>query len=182
MTALGLGFGIALLLQTTIGLLRGWSVVFLLTRVGLQWLGNVFSHLLKLPLDFFEKRHLGDVTSRIGSVQSIQRTLTTSFIEALMDGLMAVVTLMMMSCTAGSSRLITSRAVLIYLGLRAVAFVPLREGTERQLMRRGEPADAPARDDARHPAIKVAGPRVERRSRLLEPGGRDDQRDMAGRS
>ncbi len=47
-----------------IGLLRGWAVVYLSTRLGLQWLGNVFAHLLKLPLEFFEKRHLGDVVSR----------------------------------------------------------------------------------------------------------------------
>lgn len=96
LVVLGLGFGLALLLQIGIGLLRGWSVVYLSSRLGLQWMGNVFAHLLRLPLDFFEKRHLGDITSRMGSVQTIQRTLTTSFVEALIDGLMAVVTLGMM--------------------------------------------------------------------------------------
>jgi len=96
LTVLGLGFGLALLLQIGIGLLRGVAVVHLSSRLGLQWMGNVFAHLLKLPLDFFEKRHLGDVTSRLSSVQAIQRTLTTSFVEALIDGLMAVVTLGLM--------------------------------------------------------------------------------------
>src|SRR5690606_31079465 len=77
LAVLGLGFGLALLLEIGIGLLRGWSVVYLSSRLGLQWMGNVFAHLLRLPLDFFEKRHLGDVTSRMSSVQAIQRTLTT---------------------------------------------------------------------------------------------------------
>jgi ATP-binding cassette subfamily B protein RaxB len=93
LTVLGLGFGLALVLQIGISLLRGWSVVYLSSRLGLQWMGNVFAHLLKLPLDYFEKRHLGDITSRMSSVQAMQRTLTTSFVEAIIDGLMAVVTL-----------------------------------------------------------------------------------------
>ncbi|MFX7760033.1 ABC transporter transmembrane domain-containing protein, partial [Acinetobacter baumannii] len=91
LVVLGLGFALALLLQVGTGLLRGWSVVYLSSQLGLQWMGNVFAHLLKLPLDFFEKRHLGDITSRMQSVQAIQRTLTTSFVEAIIDGLMAVV-------------------------------------------------------------------------------------------
>ena len=90
LTVLGLGFGLALLLQIGIGLLRGWSVVYLSTRLGLQWMGNVFAHLLKLPLDFFEKRNLGDITSRMSSVQAIQRTLTTSFVEAIILSLIHI--------------------------------------------------------------------------------------------
>ncbi len=74
--ALGLGFGLVVLLQEGDGLLRGWAVVYLSTRLGLQWLGNVFAHLLKLPLEFFEKRHLGKVVSRMGSVQAIMFRLT----------------------------------------------------------------------------------------------------------
>ena len=134
LTVLGLGFALVLLLQVSIGLLRGWSVVYLSSRLGLQWMGNVFSHLLKLPLDFFEKRHLGDITSRMGSVQTIQRTLTTSFVEALIDGLMAVVTLGMMLLYSWKLALITLLAVALYLGLRALAFRPVREGTEQQLV------------------------------------------------
>lgn len=46
LTVLGLGFGLALLLQVAIGLLRGLSVIYLSTRLGVQWMGNVFSHRL----------------------------------------------------------------------------------------------------------------------------------------
>lgn len=131
---LGLGFGLATLLQVSIGLLRGWAVVYLSSSLGLQWMGNVFAHLLRLPLDFFEKRHLGDVTSRMGSVQAIQRTLTTSFVEAVIDGLMALVTLGMMLLYSGKLALVTLLAVALYLGIRALAWRPLRDGTEKQLV------------------------------------------------
>lgn len=134
LAVLGLGFGLALLLQVAIGLLRGWTVVQLSASLGLQWMGNVFAHLLRLPLDFFAKRHLGDITSRLGSVQAIQKTLTTSFVEALIDGLMAVVTLVLMLVYSWKLAMVTLGAVLAYLVIRALAFRPLRDGTERQLV------------------------------------------------
>ncbi len=62
--------------------LRSWVVLYLGTTLNLQWLSNVFSHLLRLPVAWFEKRHLGDVVSRFGAVTTIQRTLTSSFVEA----------------------------------------------------------------------------------------------------
>src|SRR6185503_18171791 len=120
--------------QVAIGLLRGWSVIYLSSRLGLQWTGNVFAHLLKLPMDFFEKRHLGDVVSRMGAIQAIQRTLTTSFVEAVIDGLMALVTLGMMLLYSWKLALVTFLAVAIYLGLRTLAYRPLRNGTEQQLV------------------------------------------------
>ncbi|HEU0154177.1 MAG TPA: peptidase domain-containing ABC transporter [Arenimonas sp.] len=131
---LGLGFGLALVLQVAIGWLRGWAVVHLSTRLGLQWTGNVFAHALRLPMDYFEKRHLGDVVSRMGAVQAIQRTLSTSFVEALIDGLMAVATLAMMLLYSARLTAVTLAAVALYLGLRAIAFRPLRASTEQQLL------------------------------------------------
>lgn len=134
LTVLGIGFGLVLLLQVGVGLLRGWAVVFLSNRLGLQWMGNVFAHLLKLPMEFFEKRHLGDLVSRMGSVQTIQRTLTTSFVEALIDGLMALVTLALMMIYSWQLALVTLLAVALYLLIRSISFRPVRSGTEQQLI------------------------------------------------
>jgi len=164
LTVLGLGFGLAVVLQVAISALRGWSVVYLSTRLGLQWTGNVFAHLLRLPLDFFEKRHLGDVTSRMGAVQAIQRTLTTSFVEALIDGLMAVVTLGMMLLYSGKLALVTLLAVGLYLGLRALAFRPLRNGTEQQLIAAARQESHLLESIRGIQSIKIAGSESVRRS------------------
>lgn len=134
LTVLGLGFGLALLLQVGITMLRGWSVIYLSSRLGLQWMGNVFAHAISLPLDFFEKRHLGDVTSRMSSVQVIQRTVTTSFIEAIIDGLMAVVTLGLMLFYSWKLALVTLLAVGLYCGIRATSYKAVRNRTEQQLV------------------------------------------------
>jgi len=134
LTVLGLGFGLAVLLQIGIGLLRGWSVVYLSARLGQQWMSNVFAHLLRLPLDFFEKRHVGDVVSRMTSVQDIQKTMTTSSVEAVIDGLMVVVTLAMMLLYSWKLALISMLAVCLYCAIRVAVYRPFRERTEKQLV------------------------------------------------
>ena len=164
LTVLGLGFGLALLLQIGIGLLRGWSVVVLSSRLGLQWMGNVFAHALRLPLDFFEKRHLGDVTSRMASVQAIQRTLTTSFVEALIDGLMAVVTLGLMLVYSWKLALVTLLAVGLYLGIRALAYRPVRDRTEKQLVAAAKQQSHLLESLRGMQSLKVAGQEPPRRA------------------
>ncbi len=133
LTVLGLGFGLSLLLQIGITLLRGWVVVVLSTQLSLQWIGNVFAHLLKLPLDFFEKRHLGDIVSRMSAVHTIQRTLTTSFVEALIDGLMAISTVILMLIYSRTLALITFVAVGLYLLLRLGTYRAMRDRSEQQM-------------------------------------------------
>lgn len=164
LAVLGLGFGLALLLQVAIGLLRGWAVVYLSTRLGIQWTGNVFTHLLKLPLDFFEKRHLADITSRMGAVQAIQRTLTTSFVEAIIDGLMTVVTLGMMLLYSAKLTVVTLLAVALYLGLRWLAYRPVRDGTEHQLITAAKQQSHLLESIRGIQSVKVAGCESSRRS------------------
>jgi ATP-binding cassette subfamily B protein RaxB len=164
LTVLGLGFGLTLLLQISIGVLRGWSVIYLSSRLGLQWMGNVFAHALRLPLDFFEKRHLGDITSRMGSVQAIQRTLTTSFIEALIDGLMALVTFGLMLFYSWKLALVTLLAVALYACIRTVAYRPLRDGTEQQLVAAAKQQTHLLESLRGMQSVKVAGAEGLRRS------------------
>ena len=164
LTVLGLGFGLALLLQLAIGVLRGWAVVYLSAQLGLQWASNVFNHLLKLPLDFFEKRHLGDITSRMGSVQAIQKTLTTGFVEAIIDGLMALVTLAMMLLYSAKLTLVTLLAVALYLALRWLSYRPVRDGNEQHLIKAARQESHLLESIRGIQSLKVAGCEPARRS------------------
>lgn len=134
LVVLGLAFVLSTLLQVAIGIVRGWAVVRISADMGLQWMSGVFGHLLRLPMAYFGKRHLGDVVSRFGSVQTIQRTITTGFVEAVVDGLLALATLAMMLLYSWKLALVTLAAVALYLGIRALAYRPLREGTEQQIV------------------------------------------------
>ncbi len=79
---LALGFGVLLLIQTAISGARSLVILHASTHLSLQWNASLFAHLLHLPVAWFERRHVGDVVSRFGSLATLQRTLTTGFIES----------------------------------------------------------------------------------------------------
>ena len=134
LVTLGLGFALLVLIQGATGAARSWAVLHLSCTLNLQWLSNVFAHLMRLPIEWFEKRHAGDVMSRFGAVQHIQQTLTTSFVEAVLDGLLVVVTLAMMWVYSGTLTAIALGAVAAYGLLRWALFRPLREATEEAIV------------------------------------------------
>ncbi|HUG25550.1 peptidase domain-containing ABC transporter [Piscinibacter sp.] len=134
LVTLGLGFGLLVLIQVATGAIRSWAVLYLSATLNLQWLGNVFTHLMRLPVSWFEKRHTGDVMSRFGAVQQIQQTLTTSFIEVVLDGLLVVLTFAMMWIYSGTLTAIALGSVAAYALLRWAFFRPLRNATEEAII------------------------------------------------
>ena len=135
LAVLALGFGLLLVAQQVLSLGRSWALMYLGTLLGSQWQINVFNHLVRLPVAYFERRHLGDIISRFGSLKAIQRTLTTSFIEALLDGLMTVVTLALMFIYSPPLAMIAVLAMLLYALARWAWFGPLRRASEDELVR-----------------------------------------------
>ncbi len=71
--------------------LRNWSLRVYGQTLTFQIMGNLVRHLLRLPAEFFEKRHLGDILSRLGSVLPIQDAITRGLVAAVIDGLMAFI-------------------------------------------------------------------------------------------
>jgi ATP-binding cassette subfamily B protein RaxB len=134
LTVLGIGFLLLGLIQTGLTAGRSWLVTVLGTSANYQLLSNLFHHLLNLPMSFFEKRHLGDVASRFESVNVIQRTLTSSFLEGIMDGLMAVVILGMMLVYSIKLTAFVGGAALIYGVMRYFLYRPLRTAQEEQIL------------------------------------------------
>jgi ATP-binding cassette subfamily B protein RaxB len=134
LVTLGLGFGLLVLVQVATGALRSWAVLYLSSTLNLQWLGNVFAHLMRLPVSWFEKRHTGDIMSRFGAIQKMQETLTTSFIEAVLDGLLVVLTFAVMCFYSVTLAAIAAGSVALYALMRWVFFRPLREATEEEIV------------------------------------------------
>ena len=134
LSVLALGFGLLLVAQTALGFARSWMVAMLSQTLALQWKSNTFAHLLKLPVAFFEKRHLGDLSSRFGSVDAIQRTLTSAAIEAALDGLMGVAALGMMLMISPTLTGVVLAAVALYGLVRWAAYRPLREAAAERLV------------------------------------------------
>jgi ATP-binding cassette subfamily B protein RaxB len=131
---LALGFGLLVALQAGMGAVRGWWVATLSARLNFQWLGNVFGHLMRLPLEFFEKRHLGHIVSVFGSVTVIQKTLTTGVVQAMVDGLMVAGTLAMMGLYSPRLLAVSVAATALYGLLRWNVFRALREASAEEIV------------------------------------------------
>ncbi|KVO66322.1 ABC transporter [Burkholderia ubonensis] len=135
LTVLTLGFGLLLIMQQATNAIRTWALMYFGTTLNVQWRANVFTHLLSLPVRYFERRHLGDIVSRFGSIDTIQQTLTTSFLSAVIDGLMTVVTLVMMFIYSSILGCVALGTMTLYGLLRWLWYQPLRRASEEQIVR-----------------------------------------------
>ncbi|MBI3712363.1 MAG: peptidase domain-containing ABC transporter [Burkholderiales bacterium] len=133
-TVLGCGFLLLVGIQTSIGAVRSWVTTVLATNLNFQWLGNSFAHLMKLPLPYFEKRHTGDIVSRFGSIQTIQRNLTSQFVEGVIDGVLVIGTFIMMLLYSPMLAAVACMAVVLCIFLRWMIFRAIREATAEQII------------------------------------------------
>lgn len=134
LTVLTVAFSLLLVLQIAIGLMRTWAGIHLSMHLGLQWNGNVLAHLLRLPVEFFEKRHLGDITSRMGSVGTIQNMITSSAVGVVLDGIMTITTLVVMLMYSPRLMLVSAIALLLYFGVRLATYRWFRQANEEKLV------------------------------------------------
>lgn len=121
--------------QVSIGAFRAWVVVFIGTQVNLQWMSNVFGHLMKLPIGYFEKRHLGDVTSRFRATTEIQQALTQGFVEAILDGFMAIIAIFVMYFYNVVLASLVLLAVVLYAVFRMSLYRTYRARSEEVVVR-----------------------------------------------
>jgi ATP-binding cassette subfamily B protein RaxB len=135
LTTLALGFLLLLVIQQLFTLMRSWLVLKVGTQLRVQWRSNVLNHMLMLPLDYFARRHLGDVMSRFESVDRIQKVLTDAFVEAALDGLMVVLTLVLMLLYSPVLTAISVFSVLLYAGIRWLWFAPMRRAMAEHIVR-----------------------------------------------
>ena len=134
LTVLVIGVLLVGLIQMAVGLIRSWVVIHLTTTLSMQWFSNVFAHLFRLPMAWFEKRHLGDVVSRFGSISAIQQALTGGVIGVVLDGIMAVVTLCVMFVYSPQLSAVVLLAVLLYAAVRIARYGALRDASAEQIV------------------------------------------------
>ena len=101
--------------------------------LNVQWHANVFAHLLRLPMPYFEKRHLGDIVSRFRSIDAVQRTVTTAFIETIVDGGMTLVICLVMYRYSAMLTCICAAATAVYALSRHLAYSATRAAAEEQI-------------------------------------------------
>jgi ATP-binding cassette subfamily B protein RaxB len=133
LTVLGVAFMVLVVITVAVTAVRAWVGVYLSTNINLKLLTTLFTHMLRLPLAWFEKRNIGDIVSKFRSVDAIQRTLTTTFVETAVDGIMVIMTLVVMTYYSATLTIVVLGAALLYGVARWIFFYPQRYATDEQL-------------------------------------------------
>lgn len=131
---LAMGFLIITLMKVITEWLRSLVVLHFSNKLSFQFAANLNRHLLKLPLDYFYKRHIGDLVSRFSSLNKIKDFLTSGVVEIFIDSLMVVGTLTLMSIYSISLTLVALAAVIIYCLIRIFSYHILRTKNEELIM------------------------------------------------
>lgn len=121
--------------QVAAGWVRARVLLHLTTTLNLQWTGSSFAHLLRLPMAWYEKRHLGDIVSRFGSIGALQQALTGGMVGVVVDGIMATITLIVMLFYSPLLAAVASSVVLLYSLIRVLRYGTLRSASGEQIVR-----------------------------------------------
>lgn len=164
LTVLAIGFGALVLIQSLIEAMRAWALQIFGQMLSFQMVGNLVRHMIRLPSDWFEKRHVGDIISRIGSAAAIQDVLTRGVIAALIDGLMAIVAIVILLLYSPTLTAVVVAAVAINLGMAFALYPALRARTEEQIIERAREQSHIMETVRAATTIKVMGREAERES------------------
>jgi ATP-binding cassette subfamily B protein RaxB len=165
LSVLAVGFALLLITQVLTSAFRSWLVMRLSTDIKVQWTGGLFTHMVSLPVSYFEKRFIGDIVSRFGSINAIQGTLTTAAITAVIDGMMALLALGMLLLYSPLLTLIVILSITVYALLRWGFYSAFREANAERLVLSAKESSHFLETLRAISPIKLAGKEIERRAR-----------------
>ena len=127
LVVLALGFGLLTGIKVASTAIRLLVILIVQSVLHFEIGARLFHHLIRLPITYFEKRHIGDILSRFGSIDPIRNAIAEGMISGIIDGLMAVATLAMIFVYSAQLGLVVLAAFLGYATLRLGLYRLLRE-------------------------------------------------------
>ncbi len=162
-----IGFVLITLIRVGLEAARGWLAIVLSTQFNIQWAAHVMGHLLRLPMQWFEIRHTGDVVSRFQSMQSIQQTVTGKLVEVLLDGLFGMVTLLVMLLYSAKLAAVVVLALAAYAAIRVLPHGAFHRASDEVLMHEATAQTHFLESIRAVQSIKLGGLEEQRRARWL---------------
>lgn len=127
--------GLALIMTATLLLdaLRGWISLYVGTRLTTDSTISILNHLLRLPVEFVKRRHLGDLMSKLDSLTPIREAIATHSVNAFVQFVVLVTTLVIMTLYSPWLTLVSALGLALTLGV-TVALLPVSRRLGRQLL------------------------------------------------
>lgn len=126
LAVLAAGFAGLAIISFLTSWLRSLILMTLSNSLAYQMVANLFRQLMRLPLDWFEKRHVGDIISRFGSTQPISQLLSQGMIAAFLDGAMTLLTLVLMFVYSPILASVAIVTLVLYVTVRLSFFQALK--------------------------------------------------------
>ncbi|WCM25187.1 peptidase domain-containing ABC transporter [Sphingomonas sp. QA11] len=127
LTVLAIGFGLFAIINAITALLRSFVLLSAGAAFGFGVASNIARRLFRLPIDWFERRQVGDILSRFQSITPIRSLLADGAVAAVVDGALAFLTLGFMVFYSPTLAMVSVSAFVIYGIVRWVSFPLQRE-------------------------------------------------------
>jgi ATP-binding cassette, subfamily B, bacterial CvaB/MchF/RaxB len=127
-------FSLLLFLQTAVAIIKSRTALSISLQLNTGWSANIFAHLLSLPESYFLKRSIGDIESKYNSAQQIQNTLTLRLVSAVLDFIMAALSLLVLFAYSRSLTTVTLAALAIYIAIKSSFYIRLKQISYSQVI------------------------------------------------
>lgn len=154
---LGLGFLIFGVIAAAGAMLRATTLLAAGTALSFGITSNIARHLMRLPTTWFEKRSVGDILSRFQSVGPIQQLLVERAPAALIDGVLAILTLALMALYSPTLTLVPIAGALAYAVLRRATLPAERLAENNRIIASGKEQGAMIETLRGMTTLRIAG-------------------------
>lgn len=164
LVVLAVGFAFVGVMNISVTYLRSYVMLYFSSALNFQMTVNLFRHLLRLPVEFFERRQIGDITSRFGSLAPVGKLFTSGIVAIVLDGLMAVGTIVMAFLYSANLTLIVVGFLVVNLVIELTVF-PVRKRKNEEILHLGAKENTNFLESIRAArAIKIFGQEAARES------------------
>ena len=116
--AVAAGFALLKVFEVATTILRGLVFQFLSNIVSFDMRASLFHHMLRLPLTYFHRRHVGDIQQRFQSLEPIRDLVVNGAVMALIDGVLAISIGALLFAYNAQLGMIACAAIVLYAVLR----------------------------------------------------------------
>lgn len=117
---LGIALVVVTILEGVIGSLRTFLFTETTNRIDLRLGAEVIDHLLRLPLNYFDQRPVGELGSRIAELEKIRNFLTGQALTTLLDTAFSVIYIIVMVLYSWLLTLIALCVLPVQIGLTVI--------------------------------------------------------------
>ncbi|MGF1536123.1 MAG: peptidase domain-containing ABC transporter [Elainellaceae cyanobacterium] len=131
---LGIFLLVIAIFEAVLTSLRTYLFVDTTNRIDLALGSEIIDHLLRLPLRYFERRPVGELSTRINELENIRQFLTGTALTVVLDAIFSVLYIAVMFVYSWLLTLVSLATVPLFVGLAVIASPAIR----RQLRLKAE--------------------------------------------